>query len=147
MILQALPDPRQVVVDSDADAAQILGGANTPELQDVGEPIDPADRITSRSASARSTTPRRSNSPQMARLPSNRMRRTGALATTCRFGRFIAGSRWVHAALARRRPTRVCWQQPMPPCGGEFTSSWPLRRRARLRLALLGLTNRDSLIR
>jgi hypothetical protein len=35
MALQVLPDPRQVQVDRDADAAQMLGGADTRELQDV----------------------------------------------------------------------------------------------------------------
>ena len=35
MVLQVLSDPGQVVVDRDAHAAQMLGGADTRELQDV----------------------------------------------------------------------------------------------------------------
>src|ERR1700674_2483786 len=52
-------------------------GSPTPDsCRMCGEPIAPADRITSRAASARSTAPPRENSTPTARLPSNRTRAT-----------------------------------------------------------------------
>jgi hypothetical protein len=58
MVLQVLPDPRQVVVDRDADAAQMLGGADTESCRKCGEPRwSPPTGSPRGSASARSTTP------------------------------------------------------------------------------------------
>src|SRR5216683_1623874 len=75
-------------------------GSPTPDsCRMCGEPIAPADRITSRAASARSTTPLRENSTPTARLPSNRTRCTSALVTSSRFGRFSAGRRYVRAVF------------------------------------------------
>jgi len=43
--------------DGDADLGEILGIADPDNCRMCGEPTAPADRITSRAASARSTTP------------------------------------------------------------------------------------------
>ncbi len=84
-------------------------GSPTPDNRMMcGEPMAPAEKITSRAASTRSKARLREVRRPVARLPSNRTRCTSALVTSWRFGRFSAGRRYVRAVLARWR--RVCWQ-------------------------------------
>ena len=96
VVLHVLADAAQFMHDRHADAAEMLGIADPRQLQDVRR----ADRARRQDHLARrigpldgSTGPPRENSTPIARLPSNRMRCTSALVTSCRFGRFSAGCR------------------------------------------------------
>jgi hypothetical protein len=73
MVLHVLADAAQFVQAGDADPAEI---ADTGQLQVCGEPTAPAERITSRPASARSTGP---GGPPRAKIRrrSHACRRTG----------------------------------------------------------------------
>jgi hypothetical protein len=69
-------------------------GSPTPDsCSRCGEPIAPAERITSRVAETRSMPDWRENSTPAARLPSNVPRCTNALVTICKSGRFFGGRR------------------------------------------------------
>jgi hypothetical protein len=81
-----MPTPGQILVDGDANAAEMLGGAHTGELQDVRRAdgtrrqdhlaagLGALDVVRPRAATLEFDTNRS--------LTSNRMRRTSALVTT-----------------------------------------------------------------
>jgi hypothetical protein len=93
MVLHVLADAAQFMHDRHADLREMLGLPTPDNCRICGEPIAPADRITSRAASARSTKPPRENSTPVARY----RRWTGADAI---------------ALLARYREKTCCNDNP-----------------------------------
>src|SRR5271166_3933888 len=73
-----LPTPRSSCTTGTPIFPRCSGSPTPDNCRICGEPIAPADRITSRAASARSTAPLRENSTPVARVPSNRTRCTSA---------------------------------------------------------------------
>jgi hypothetical protein len=73
-----------------------------------GEPMAPAERITSARAVAWRVWPPWTNSTPVARLPSNNTRVVCARVSTFRFGRLRAGLRKPLAVLQRRPLWAVC---------------------------------------
>ena len=92
MILQPDTD-RQIAAHRMPSRVRSCAGPIPESMSNCGELYAPAARITSASASARSSRPSRANSTAQARCRSNKIRGAWALMRTWRFALLIAGCR------------------------------------------------------
>src|ERR1700735_1701877 len=111
-------------------------GSPTPDSCRIcGDPMAPADRMTSAVAVACWVVPSRENATPVARCPSNSTRCTRALVTISRFGRFFAGFRYDLAVFPSHLTPRLDGRLAQ----FRLVSGWRGEQRTALAVDVVGL--------